>query len=68
VIDTVVDSVWLGLSESATVAVKLNVPTAVGVPEINPVDAARERPAGNCPAVIDQVYPGWPPTAFNELE
>ena len=40
---------------SVTVAVKLDVPVAVGLPEIMPVVAARLSPAGNVPAVIDQV-------------
>jgi hypothetical protein len=39
---------------SVTVAVKLNVPLAEGVPEMIPVVAARVSPAGRLPA-IDQV-------------
>jgi len=35
--------------------VKLNVPSAVGVPDITPVDAFRLRPAGNVRAEISQV-------------
>ena len=49
------DLFWAGLDESATAAVKLKVPLAVGVPEMRPVDAARLRPAGSEPEVIDQV-------------
>jgi hypothetical protein len=44
-----VDLVCVGLPESATVAVKLNVPLAVGVPEMIPVVAARLSPVGRLP-------------------
>jgi hypothetical protein len=37
------------------VAVKLDVPVAVGVPEIAPVVDDRVRPAGRLPEVTDQV-------------
>jgi hypothetical protein len=37
------------------VAVKLDVPLAVGVPEIRPVLEARLSPAGRLPEVMDQV-------------
>ena len=40
---------------SLTVAVKLDVPLAVGVPEMIPVVAAKVSPAGRLPEVIDQV-------------
>jgi hypothetical protein len=40
---------------SATVAVKLNVPFAVGVPDMIPVAVAIVRPAGRAPAVTDHV-------------
>ena len=50
-----IDLVCAGLPASATVAVKLNVPVAVGVPEIIPVVAARLRPVGRLPEVKDQV-------------
>jgi hypothetical protein len=43
-----------GFPASVTVAVKLDVPLAVGVPEIAPL-ADRLRPAGRLPEVIDQV-------------
>jgi len=54
-IEVVTDFVCAGLSESATVAVKLNVPLTVGVPETIPVVAARLRPGGRVPEVTDQV-------------
>ena len=44
-----------GLSESATVIVKSEVPVAVGVPEITPVPELRVSPAGSVPLVIVQV-------------
>ena len=49
------DAVWVGLLLSATAAVKAAVPLAEGTPEMTPVDAARVRPAGSLPEVIDQV-------------
>jgi hypothetical protein len=42
--------------------VKLDVPVAVGVPEITPV-AVRVSPAGSVPLAIDQEYGGVPPVA-----
>ena len=48
------DLVWAGLPPSVTVAVKVLVPVAVGVPEIRPVVEFRPSPAGRLPAVIDQ--------------
>ena len=42
-----------GEAESVTLAVKSNVPTAVGVPEIIPVPESRLRPVGREPSVID---------------
>jgi hypothetical protein len=54
-IEVVTDFVCAGLPESVTVAVKLDVPVAVGVPEITPVVADRVRPAGRLPEVTDQV-------------
>ena len=48
------DWVCAGLPASVAVAVKLNVPLAVGEPEMIPVVAERLRPAGRLP-VIDQV-------------
>ncbi len=49
------DLVCAGLPASVTVAVKLDVALAVGVPEMRPVPAIKVRPAGRLPAVIDQV-------------
>jgi len=40
---------------SATRTVKLDVSTVVGVPEITPVSALSDSPAGSEPADIDQV-------------
>ena len=47
----------VGVSESATVTVKLTVPTNVplGEPEITPVAAFNVRPAGRLPVVTAQV-------------
>ena len=44
------------LEESETVAVKVTVPLAVGVPERRPVAGARLNPLGRLPLVMDQVY------------
>ena len=41
---------------AVTLAVKLNVPVAVGVPEMTPVPLVSERPVGSAPLAIDQVY------------
>lgn len=65
VIATVSDADCAGLPLSIAVAVKLYVPCAVGVPEIAPLEAASERPDGNLPDVIDQVYGAVPPVALN---
>ena len=45
---------WVGVSESFTVTVKLSVPTnvPVGVPEITPVAAFSDKPAGKLPVVM----------------
>jgi hypothetical protein len=48
---------------SLTVAVKLEVPDAVGLPEMIPLVAARVSPAGRLPDLIDHVYAGVPPVA-----
>lgn len=55
VIEAVADLDWAGLLLSVTVAVKLEVPVVLGVPEIAPVVAARVSPAGRLPALIDHV-------------
>ena len=45
----------VGVSESVTVTVKLSVPTnvPVGVPEITPVEAFNDNPAGRLPVVTN---------------
>lgn len=53
-IERLTDLVCAGLPASVTVAVKLVVPVAVGVPEIRPVAEARLSPAGRLPVVTDQ--------------
>jgi hypothetical protein len=61
VIDTGAATTMLSASEavlesaSVTLTVKLLVPVAVGVPEITPVLAVSDKPAGNEPELIDQV-------------
>ena len=51
---------------SATVNVSGAAVTAVvGVPAITPLDAVRDKPAGNDPAVIDQVSGEVPPVVAN---
>ena len=57
-----------GLPESVTMAVKLYVPVAVGVPEITPVAALSNRPGGKEPEAIDQLYGGVPPLAASVCE
>ena len=66
--ETEIDALCVGFEESATVAVKLKVPLALGVPKIRPVLAARLRPAGRVPEVIDHVYGVIPPVAKRDLE
>ena len=60
--------VWTGLDESATLKVRLEVPLAVGVPEMTPVAGARLSPAGRLPDVMDQVYGVVPPVALSVAE
>jgi hypothetical protein len=45
----------VGAVESVTLAVKLNIPAVVGVPEIVPLAAASVRPAGNAPELMLQL-------------
>ena len=45
----------VGAVESVTLAVKLNDPAVVGVPEIVPLAAASVRPAGNVPELMLQL-------------
>ncbi len=42
-------ALWVGVSESVTLAVKLKVPAVVGVPVIAPVDELRLSPPGRMP-------------------
>lgn len=55
VIEVAADLAWEGSLLSVTVAVKLEVPVAVGVPEIVPLVAARVNPVGRLPELIDHV-------------
>jgi hypothetical protein len=52
-----------GVSESVHFTVKLDVPVAVGVPLIVPLDEPRERPVGSLPEEIDHAYGVTPPVA-----
>jgi hypothetical protein len=54
-IESVIDLACTGLDESVTVKVRLEVPLAVGVPEMTPVAEARVSPAGRLPGGTDQV-------------
>jgi hypothetical protein len=67
-IDADADLVWAGFPASVTVAVKLKVPLAVGVPEIWPVLVESVRPAGRLPVLIDQAYGAVPPVASREAK
>jgi hypothetical protein len=51
VIESFAVAVAGGVSESETWAVKLNVPTATGAPEMIPVVGARDVPGGSEPPV-----------------
>ena len=53
--ERVTDLLCAGLDTSTTLKVRLDVPLPVGVPEIVPLLAAKERPAGRAPLVMDQV-------------
>ena len=48
---------------SVAVTVKLLVAAEVGVPEIRPVPAFNDKPAGSVPAVTLNVYEPLPPVA-----
>ena len=57
------------LLASLVVTVKVKVPVAVGVPEITPVAAAKDRPPGNAPdAMAHDAYGLVPPVAANVCE
>ena len=53
--DRAADFVRTGLLLSRAVTARLNVPLAVGVPEITPLPADSDNPAGRLPELIDQV-------------
>lgn len=55
------ETVLFGLPESVTMTVIFEVPGAVGVPPT--VQPVSERPAGNVPDVIEQLYGVVPPPA-----
>ena len=52
-----------GDSESCTSGTKADMPLAVGVPEITPVLALRDKPAGNVPVAMLHDKGGIPPVA-----
>jgi hypothetical protein len=52
----------VGVAESVTVTVKVDVPDVVGTPLICPVAAFRVRPVGKAPVTL-QVYGVVPPLA-----
>jgi hypothetical protein len=56
-------AVCCGEPLSVAVTPKEKVPLAVGVPEIAPVEAAKDMPAGSEPELILQVLAGVPPVA-----
>jgi hypothetical protein len=51
------------LAESATATVNEEEPGVVGVPEITPVEEARDKPPGRLPVLTDQAYGEVPPDA-----
>jgi hypothetical protein len=55
VIDKLAEAVFTGLLESVTCTVKLEVPVAVGVPVMAPLEALRLSPPGSEPEVTFQV-------------
>jgi hypothetical protein len=55
VMDRLAVAVSAGLLESVTSTVKLEVPVAVGVPAMIPLEALRLSPAGSDPEVSAQV-------------
>jgi hypothetical protein len=61
------DSAWSSVSGvlwlSVTRTVKLDVPEAVGVPLMTPVDEPKLNPAGRLPETTDQLYGVLPPVA-----
>jgi hypothetical protein len=57
-----------GIEESLSFTMKVKVPSAVGVPEITPVEVLRERPGGSDPPATDQMYGVSPPVAIRVAE
>jgi hypothetical protein len=55
VIDRLAEAVLAGLLESVACTVKLEVPVALGVPVIAPLEALRLSPAARDPLVSDQL-------------
>jgi hypothetical protein len=64
----VAEAACVGLPLSVTVAVNVDIPLAIGTPEIVPADDARVRPWGSLPEVIDHTYGAVPPVAFSVFE
>ena len=56
---------WVPEVESVTLAVKLNVPVAVGVPVMAPVLMLSVSPVGSEPVVMENKYGGVPPVAVS---
>jgi len=57
----------VALAASVADRVKLAVAVAVGVPEMMPVAAASDSPAGKDPAAIDHVYGAVPPAPTSDV-
>jgi hypothetical protein len=51
----VAEVTWAGLLLSVTASVKVEVPLAVGTPEIAPVDSERVSPGGSLPEITAHV-------------
>lgn len=66
-IDALTEVLCAGLPLSVTVAVKLEVPLAAGVPAMVPFEPIA-KPAGKLPAVTIHEYAGVPPLAFSACE
>lgn len=67
---TAILSDWVAvlLLVSVTFAVNEEVPDAVGVPEMTPVEVFRASPAGSEPLLVLQVYGELPPFAWRVAE
>ncbi len=57
------DAFCLGVPESLTLTVKVNLPLTVGVPESSPVVALSVMPAGRLPDTSFHLYGASPPWA-----